>query len=90
MKIAYRKTPLTVVRKEVIELTGPELGVGDWTTVFVAKFRGIQVAMKRKHDEIISHHNLQLFQREMNMAARLCHPNLIKFIGAVMEGEMII
>ena len=79
-----------VVRREEIELTGPQLGVGAWATVTVAKFRGIQVAVKRIHDEVISHHNLQLFQREMNMAARLRHPNLIQFIGATMEGEMMI
>ena len=79
-----------VVRREEIELTGPELGVGGWATVTVAKFRGIQVAVKRIHNEIISHHNLQLFQREMSMAARLRHPNLIQFIGATMEGEMMI
>ena len=79
-----------VVRREEIELTGPQLGVGGWATVTVAKFRGIQVAVKRIHDEIISHHNLQLFQREMNMAARLRHPNLIQFIGATIEEEMMI
>ena len=79
-----------VVRREEIELTGPELGVGGWATVTVAKFRGIKVAVKRIHNRIICHHNLQLFQREMNMAARLRHPNLIQFIGATMEGEMMI
>ena len=79
-----------VVRREEIELTGPELGVGGWASVIVAKFRGIEVAVKRIHNRIISHHNLQLFQREMNMAARLRHPNLIQFIGATMEGEMMI
>ena len=79
-----------VVKKEEIELTGTQLGVGGWATVTVAKFRGIQVAVKRIHNHIISHHNLQLFQREMNMAARLRHPNLIQFIGATMEGEMMI
>ena len=79
-----------VIGREEIELTGPELGVGGWATVTVAKFRGIQVAVKRIHNEIICDHNLQLFQREMNMAARLHHPNLIQFIGATMEGEMMI
>ena len=79
-----------VVRREEIELTGPELGVGGWATVTVAKLRGIKVAVKRIHNRIISHHNLQLFRREMNMAARLRHPNLIQFIGATMEGEMMI
>ena len=79
-----------VIKREEIELTGPELGVGGWATVTVAKFRGIKVAVKRIHNRIISHHNLQLFQREMSMAARLRHPNLIQFIGATMEGEMMI
>ena len=79
-----------VVRREEIELTGPELGVGGWATVTVAKFRGIKVAVKKIHNRIISHHNLQLFRREMNMAARLRHPNLIQFIGATIEGEMMI
>ena len=78
------------VRREEIELTGPELGVGSWATVTVAKFRGAQVAVKRIHNQIISRHNIQLFQREMNIAARLRHPNLIQFIGATMEGEMMI
>ena len=78
-----------VVKREEIELTGPELEAGGWTTVNVAKFRGTRVAVKRIHDEIISRHNLQLFQREMSMAARLRHPNLIQFIGATMEGEMM-
>ena len=78
------------VRREEIELTGPKLGAGGWATVTVAKFRGAQVAVKRIHNQIISRHNIQLFQREMNIAARLRHPNLIQFIGATMEGEMMI
>ena len=78
------------VRREEIELTGPELGVGSWATVTVAKFRGAQVAVKRIHNQIIPQLNIQLFQREMNIAARLRHPNLIQFIGATREGKMIV
>ena len=79
-----------IVRRGEIELTGPQLGVGSWATVTVAKFRGAIVAVKRIHDKIVSHHNIQLFQREMNIAAKLRHPNLVQFIGATMEGEMMI
>ena len=79
-----------VVRRDELDLTGPELGVGGWATVTVAKFRGIKVAVKRIHNRIISHHNLQLFQREMNMAARLRHSNLVQFIGVTTDGEMMI
>ncbi len=79
-----------VMRMEEIELIGPELGRGAWATVTVAKFRGAQVAVKRIHNQIISPHNAQLFRREMTMASRLRHPNLVQFIGATVEGEMMI
>ena len=79
-----------ILKRGEIELTGPQLGVGGWATVAVAKFRGAEVAVKRIHNQIVSHHNIQLFQREMNMAARLRHPNLVQFLGATMEGEMMI
>ena len=79
-----------VVRREEIEMTGPELGRGGWATVSVATFRGLQVAAKTIHRQIISPHNIQLFRREMNMAARLRHPNLVQFIGATSEGNMVI
>ena len=64
------------MRRGEIELTGPQLGVGGWATVTVAKFRGAVVAIKRIHNQIVSPHNIQLFQREMNMVTRLRHPNL--------------
>ena len=79
-----------VVSREEIQLTGPELGRGGWATVSVATFRGMQVAAKSIHHQIISQHNERLFKREMNMAARIRHPNLIQFVGATLEGEMII
>ena len=79
-----------IVRRDEIEMTGPELGRGGWATVSVATFRGVQVAAKTIHRQIISPHNIQLFRREMNMAARLRHPNLVQFIGATSEGNMVI
>ena len=74
-----------VVRREEIELTGPELGRGAWAAVSVARFRGAQVAAKTIYNQ-----NVQLFRREMNMAAKLRHPNLVQFIGATVEGDMMI
>ena len=46
-----------VVRREEIQLTGPELGRGGWATVNVVTFRGMQVAAKSIHRQIISQHN---------------------------------
>ena len=79
-----------IVRSEEVEMTGDVLGRGGWAIVSVATFRGMRVAAKTIHRQIISHHNVQLFRREMNMAARLRHPNLVQFIGATMEGNMVI
>ena len=79
-----------VVERREIQLTGPELGRGGWATVSVATFRGARVAAKCVHDAIISRHNVQLFRREMDMASRIRHPNLLQFIGATNVGEMVI
>ena len=78
------------VGREGIELTGPELGRGAWATVSIAKFRGLKVAAKVMHDLLISENNEELFRREMSIASRLHHPNLVLFIGATIVGNMII
>ena len=78
------------VERKDIHLSQQQLGRGGWATVKVAEFRGVQVAAKCLHSIIISEHNRQLFQREMNIAAQLRHPHLVQFIGATLEGEPII
>ena len=79
-----------VVHRREIQMTDRELGRGGWGVVKVAKFRGIEVAAKSLYEVICSDYYRHLFIREMNMAARLRHPNLVQFIGATLEGEMII
>ena len=82
--------PFWAVQREEIQMTDEEIGRGGWGTIKVALFRGQRVAAKTLHNQIISPHNLRLFTREMNMAARVRHPNLLQFIGATTEGEPII
>ena len=79
-----------VVHHRDIQITERELGGGGWGVVKIAKFRGIEVAAKSLYEQIRSDYYRQLFIREMNMAARLRHPNLVQFIGATLEGEMVI
>ena len=88
-KLRRLETQWVVERRE-IQLTDQELGRGAWATVSVAMFRGARVAAKCVHNQILSPHNIQLFKREMDMAARIRHPNLLLFIGATLEGEMVI
>ena len=80
-----------LIQRREIELTEEEKGRGGWAVVKVANFRGTRVAAKCFYQQIlVSRYNRQLFNREMNMAARLRHPNLVQFIGASIEGEPII
>ena len=48
------------------------------------------MAVKCLHNELISDYNLLVFEREMTMAARCRHPNLLQFIGATNEGIPLI
>ena len=82
--------PFWAVNREEIEFTGEKLGEGGWAEVKVAKFRGARVAAKCLYSQIISHYNRDLFIREMNVAARVRHPNLLLFIGATLRGELTI
>ena len=79
-----------VVRQNEIQLTTEELGRGGWAAVKVAVFRGTRVAAKCFFQQIVSQYNRRLFRREMSMASRIRHPNLVQFVGATLEGEMII
>lgn len=79
-----------IVGKDEIQLEKEELGTGGWATVKIATFRHLRVAAKHMHQVIISDYNRALFVREMNMAARMRHPNIVQFIGANIEGEALI
>jgi len=82
--------PSWVVQRDEINLTDTELGRGGWAVVRVAEFRGVHCAAKCLYKQIISDYNRRLFIREINMAARVRHPNLLQFIGATLKGELII
>ena len=87
---ASEHEPAWVVQRDEINLTDIELGRGGWAVVRVAEFRGVQIAAKCLYRQIVSHYNRLLFTREMNMASRVRHPNLLQFIGATLRGELII
>ena len=79
-----------VINKDEVILTEEELGVGSYATVVVGTFRGLRVAVKSLHIIIISDYNLALFSREMCIASRVRHPNLVQFIGATKVGNPLI
>ena len=79
-----------IVRREEIILSHQVLGAGGWGEVKVAKFRGLCVAAKCLHEVIISEYNVAVFTREMEIASKVRHPNLLQFIGATRVGSPII
>ena len=83
----YMKSSWRVERDEIEETGEEPLGVGGWGEVRVATFRGARVAAKFIHNAIISPHNINLFLREMHMAASVRHPNLLLFIGASLDDK---
>ena len=82
--------PSWLVHRDEINLTEEELGRGGWGVVKVATFRGARIAAKCLYGALNYGYWQNVFSREMNMAARIRHPNLLQFIGATLDGELII
>ena len=82
--------PHWVVDRDEVIMTQEVLGKGSYGKVKVAVFRGLRVAAKSLHGIIISEYTRDLFSREMDIASRVRHPNLVQFIGATTVGIPII
>ena len=74
--------PEWIISRDHIQLTGRFLGRGGWGSVVEGKYCGCSVAVKQIHELILSPHNRNLFEREMDIASRCRHPCLLQFIGA--------
>ena len=68
-----------------VTLTATELGRGGWGFIRVGVFREQRVAVKQLYHIIVSEANLAVMNREINTMSRLRHPNLLLFIGAVLD-----
>ena len=79
--------PSWEVKEDEIEISEETLGVGGWAEVKVAK---LKVAAKVLHQQLVYDYHIEAFKREMDVAARVSHPNLLRFLGARLEGGMAI
>ncbi|KAJ7382556.1 hypothetical protein OS493_034192 [Desmophyllum pertusum] len=78
------------IQREQVVISDKVLGEGSWGKVCEGQFRGSHVAVKQLHNVILSAHNRRLFKREMEMASRCRHPNLLQFIGATSDDGSIL
>ena len=76
------QSPDWVIPRDQIQLTNKLLGREVWRSVVKGKYCGCAVAVKQIHELILSPHNRNLFEREMDIASRCRHPCLLQFIGA--------
>ena len=86
------KTFWIVPRHKIIMLN-KQLGGGAWGYVAEGQFRGQQVAVKCVHESIIALHTIKRVYREICTMAQVSHPNLVRFMAAVLDdqgGPMII
>ena len=86
----YRDNLSWLIERDEITMTDKVLGRGGWGEVKVGVFRGTRVAVKTPHEVIVNDYYLQLFSREMDVASRVRHPNLLQFIGATRMGQLMI
>ena len=85
---AEQRGPSWEVKKEELEETQEILGTGGWGVVKVAK---LKVAAKCLHSQLEYYdYHRRMLRREMDVAARVSHPNLLRFLGARLEGGMAI
>ena len=87
---SQQEQPHWLVGREEVIMTQEVLGNGAYGKVKVAVFRDLRVAAKTLHGIIISDYTRDLFSREMEIASRVRHPNLVQFIGATRVGTPII
>ena len=82
--------PPWAIPEAELKVTEAILGKGAYGEVRVGVYHGNQVAVKRLHNVIASDYYHKMIQREMGIAARLRHPKLVLFIGAVTRGNLTI
>ena len=64
-----------------------EIGSGAWATVAKGRYRHCLVAVKWPHDWLLKDYPniIPRLEREISIMAQLRHPNLVHFIGAVVD-----
>ena len=82
-----------IVPRHKITILNKQLGGGAWGRVDEGQFRGQRVAVKCVHESIMAEKTIKRVYREICTMAQVSHPNLVRFMAAVLDdqgGPMII
>ncbi len=74
-----------ISRAEVNGIPKKEIGFGAWGRVYSGEFRGEPVAIKQAHRQILHQTTINMLKREIAIMAHIQHPNLVRFVAAVLD-----
>ena len=79
--------PWKIDRSEINTIPKKQIGSGAWGVVYSGHFKGESVAIKIAHREILLgvEGTVDMIKREICIMAHIQHPNLVRFIGAVVD-----
>ena len=82
---------LWLLSPDEIQLTQAELARDSWSSIYVASYRGLHVAVKCfKGGTLITENNKTKYLKAMNIVVKARHPNITQFIGATLEPSPMI
>ena len=84
------KRPFWQKSMEEIQMTYEELGRGRFSIVKVAIFHETKVAARCMFTRVQSDEDREVLVECLEMAAQLRHPNLVSFMGAIIDREPVI
>ena len=76
-----------IARRDVLKIR--TIGGGAWGLVYEGNCNRQSVAIKEPHMAIMSEDTNRRMEREINIMALVQHPNLVRFVGAVMDEDAI-
>ena len=90
IQVSQNSVPSWKIDRCVLKrISQTQLGVGAWGVVYSAEFKGEQVAIKHAHRELLRiQGTVQMVKREISILAHIHHPNLVRFIGAVLDSDV--
>ena len=86
VQLSYsNKESWEISRDEIQQLAKREIGRGAWGVVYSGTFHGEQVAIKQAYTALLHGTTIDMLKREVMIMAHVQHPNLVRFIGAVLD-----
>ena len=86
LEVSKTSMPWKIDRSTIKQIPQKKIGVGAWGEVFSGHFQGEPVAIKYAHMPLLRiHGTVGMIKREISIMAHIQHPNLVRFIGAVLD-----